>query len=92
MSGMKVFITSGFSKAKTDVNLKTTLNKRVSLCFVLDTTGSMASYISGVKGHIVQIVAEVQAPAFAIYLNYLVWGRTFVMSQSNLSFLLQDGR
>jgi len=60
---------TGFLKAKTDVNRVATLIKRtqqVNLCFVLDTTGNMASYISGVKDQIIQIVTEVQVSLCSI--------------------------
>ena len=46
-------------KARINVAMIARLLRRakvVSICFVLDTTGSMASYISGVKDQILEIV------------------------------------
>ncbi len=34
--------------------------QNVSICFLLDTTGSMSSYISGVKEQIIDIVERVE--------------------------------
>lgn len=68
------------SKAKIDVDRVANMIKRaqkVSLCFLLDTTGSMAPYIGGVKDQIVQIVTEVQASCCAIaglaFVGYKDW-------------------
>ena len=49
-------------KAKIDVNcLAAQISKaqNVSVCFVLDTTGSMAPYIDGVKDQINEIVQQI---------------------------------
>ena len=68
------------SKAKIDVDRVAYMIKRaqkVSLCFLLDTTGSMAPYIDGVKDQIVQIVTEIQTSCCAIaglaFVGYKDW-------------------
>lgn len=49
----------------------------VSICFVLDTTGSMASYISGVKDQILEIVRLTQASGCGVaglaFVGYKDW-------------------
>ena len=40
--------------------------QKVTICFLLDTTGSMANYISGVKEQIVEIVQRVETSGCAI--------------------------
>ena len=50
-------------KAKIDVNRLASQISRaqnISICFVLDTTGSMAPYIDGVKDQIAEIVQQIQ--------------------------------
>ena len=67
-------------KSKIDVNRVVALIKRaqnVSICFVLDTTGSMLPYISGVKDQIFQIVDQVQASRCGVaglaFVGYKDW-------------------
>ena len=51
--------------------------QRVSLCFLLDTTGSMGSYISGVKDQIIEMVSQVKASGCKIvglaFVGYKDW-------------------
>ena len=78
-SGLKalspVFVETAVSKAKIDVEEVAALIKRtqnVSICFLLDTTGSMGPYVTGIKDQIIQIVADVQAS------NCVIAGLAFV--------------
>ena len=76
----KKIVESVATKAQIDVHRVAALMSRaqnVSICFVLDTTGSMASYISGVKEQIVEIVIRVQASGCRIsglaFVGYKDW-------------------
>jgi len=76
----KDMVESATSKAKIDVETISELISRaevVTLCFVLDTTGSMASHISGVKEQIVEIVRQVQGSGCYIaglaFVGYKDW-------------------
>jgi hypothetical protein len=61
---------------------------KVTICFLLDTTGSMANYISGVKEQIVEIVDRVEKSGCVIE------GLAFVgksLINSKLFFTLANG-
>ena len=60
----KEIISSVTSKTKISIDRVAAVMSRaqnVSICFLLDTTGSMSSYISGVKEQIIEIVERVKA-------------------------------
>ncbi len=59
--------------------------QKVAICFLLDTTGSMGNYISGVKEQIVEIVDKVKASGCAIeglafVGKLLIYSKLFVLS------------
>lgn len=56
--------------------------QNVSICFLLDTTGSMSSYISGVKEQIVEIVTIVEGSGCEIK------GLAFVGKKMKISILI----
>lgn len=67
-------------KAKIDVEqIASSISRAqiVSICFLLDTTGSMGSYISGVKEQIVEIINHVQGSGCCIaglaFIGYKDW-------------------
>ena len=73
-------VSTAAAKSKIDVDRVVRLINRaqnVSICFVLDTTGSMGSYITGVKDQIVQIVTQVQDSSCGIaglaFVGYKDW-------------------
>ena len=76
----KDIVETATNKAKINVNRVAALISRaqnVSLCFVLDTTGSMAPYIYGVKDQIVEIVGRIQVSGCRIsglaFVGYKDW-------------------
>ena len=76
----KEIVAAVASKAKINVsNIAKMISKaqKVSICFLLDTTGSMASYISGVKSQIIEIVRRVEASGCQIaglaFVGYKDW-------------------
>ncbi len=83
-SGLKTLtpkiVEKAASKAVRNVDRLAELIKRaqnVSLCFLVDTTGSMGPYITGVKDQIVKIVTEIEASHCAIsglaFVGYKDW-------------------
>lgn len=69
-------------KARVRSSVKATIDfikscQRVSICFVLDTTGSMGSYIDGVKNQINSIVRKLQASRVEVvgiaFVGYKDW-------------------
>ena len=67
-------------KSKVDVKklaLMISRAQRVSLCFLLDTTGSMGPYISGVKDQIIEMVNQIEASGCEIvglaFVGYKDW-------------------
>ena len=93
----KDIVETAANKAKINVNRVAALISRaqnVSLCFVLDTTGSMAPYISGVKEQIVEIVRQVQVSGCRIlglaFVGYKDWcdGNYFKVLNLFLEFLI----
>ena len=54
------FVQMATRKAKFDLD-QTLASENISICFVMETSGSMGSYVSGVQKQIVEIVNQVQA-------------------------------
>ena len=59
------FVQMATRKAKFDLD-QTATSENVSLCFVMETSGSMGSFISGVQKQIVGIVDQVQSGGYCI--------------------------
>jgi hypothetical protein len=65
----KEFVQMATRKAKCDLGQTVTLVSKlesVSICFVMDTTGNMGTYISSLQKEIVKIVKQVEASGFYI--------------------------
>ena len=76
----KEIVSTATRKAKLDVVQVASLiirAQRVSICFLLDTTGSMGPYIAGVRSQVAQIVRQVEDSSCKItglaFVGYKDW-------------------